>query len=50
MAGRANGFDLSEANIIVDFMANKNTPSRWIVLYSCEYIGLNFNRESDLPC
>jgi hypothetical protein len=50
MARRATGFDLSEANIIVDSIANKNTPSRWIALYPCKYDGLNFNLDSDCPC
>ena len=50
MARRANGFDLSEAIIIVDSIDKKNTLSRCIVLYPCEYYGLKFNRESDCPC
>lgn len=49
MAGRANGLDLSEAIIIVDYIVIKNTSFMRIIL-SARYYGMNFSQDSDSTC
>jgi len=50
MARRANGLDLSEAIIIVDYLAIKNTLSTRPPQHACVNCGFNVKQDYEPAC